>query len=130
MAEHPNVVLIRKGFAAFNAGDVATLSQIMAKDCVQHMPGNNRFSGDHKGLENILTMYGQMAELTDGTMRAELESVYANDHRAVAIYHETARRGSKKADERRALIFEIVGGKALDMEDVGLDGQVDDDFWA
>jgi hypothetical protein len=130
MAEHPNVVLIRKGFAAFNAGDVATLSQIMAKDCVQHMPGNNRFSGDHKGLENILAMYGQMAELTDGSMHVELESVYANDHRAVALYRETATRGSKKSDERRALIFEIVGGKAMDMEDVGLDGKVDDEFWA
>jgi hypothetical protein len=130
MAEHKNVVLIRKGFAAFNAGDVATLSTIMTKDAVQHMPGNNRFSGDHKGLDSILAMYGEMGELTGGTMRADLESVYANDHRAVAIYQTHATRGSKSNAERHALIFEIVDGKAADLDEVPLDGKVDDAFWA
>src|SRR6059058_3380382 len=83
MSEHPNVELIRRGFAAFNEGDLATLRQIIAKDAVQHMPGHNRLSGEHKGVDDILTMYGQMAQLTAGDFRAELEEVYANDHRAV-----------------------------------------------
>jgi ketosteroid isomerase-like protein len=129
MAEHANVTLIRRGFAAFNAGDIATLSEIIAADAVQHMPGKNRFSGDHKGRDDILAMYGQIGEVTGGTYQAELEAVYANDHRAVAIYRGRATRDSRQLDERMALTFEIMDGRAIDMDDVPLDGVVDDAFW-
>jgi uncharacterized protein len=63
-----NVALIRKGFEAFNKGDVATLSTVLSADCVHHMPGSNRFSGDHKGRDNMLKMYGELGALTNGTM--------------------------------------------------------------
>jgi hypothetical protein len=129
MSEHENVALIRSGFAAFNEGDVVTLSQIIAKDAVHHLPGHNRFSGEHKGIDDILTMYGEMAQLTGGDFRAELEEVYANDHRAVAIYRAQGTRGSKRMDERNALCFEILDGKAVDLDEIALDGVVNDDFW-
>jgi ketosteroid isomerase-like protein len=130
MSEHANVALIRRGFAAFNEGDVVTLSQIIAKDAVHHMPGHNRFSGDHKGIDDILTMYGEMAKLTEGDFRAELEEVYANDHRGVAIYRGQGTRGSMRLDERNALCFEIIDGKAIDLDEVSLDGVTNDEFWA
>ena len=62
MATKPadNVKLIRRGFEAFNKGDLRTLTDILASDCVQHMPGNNRLSGDHKGRDNVLAMYAEM----------------------------------------------------------------------
>jgi hypothetical protein len=129
MSEHANVALIRRGFAAFNEGDVVTLTEVIAKDAVHHMPGHNRFSGDHKGIDEILTMYGEIAKLTEGDFRAELEEVYANDHRAVAIYRMQGTRGSRRLDERSAMCFEILDGKAIDLDDISLDGNVNDDFW-
>jgi len=129
MAEHANATLIRRGFAAFNTGDVQTLAEIIAVDAVQHMPGDNPFSGDHKGRDTILAMYGKIAEMTEGTYQASLESVYCNDHRAVAIYTGTATRGSRSLEEHHALAFEILDGRAIDMDDLMLDGQADDDFW-
>lgn len=129
MAEHPNAALIRRGFAAFNTGDVATLTEVIAGDAIQHMPGRNRFTGDHKGIESILAMYGQVAETTGGTYQANLEEVYANDHRVVAIYRSQATRGSRHLDERHALVFEIMDGRVVDLDDTTLDGKVDDAFW-
>lgn len=125
-----NVGLIRRGFEAFNSGDGATLSELLTNDCVQHMPGNNRFSGDHKGRDNILAMYGEMAELTGGTMQAELTDVYASDHGAVALYTARATRNGKTVDEKHALVFHLVDGKAVDIDNVPLNGEVDDAFWA
>jgi uncharacterized protein len=130
MAEHPNVTLVRRGFAAFNAGDIDTLREIMADDAIQHMPGNHSFSGDHKGFDNILAMYGQVAELTGGTFQVMLEDVYANDHRAVATFRGQATRDSQRLDKRYALIFEIIDGRAIDLEEIVLDGAEDDDFWS
>jgi ketosteroid isomerase-like protein len=129
MAEHENVTLIRRGFAAFNAGDVKTLTEIIAVDALQHMPGDNPLSGDHKGRDSILAMYGKIAELTEGSYQATLEAVYANDNRAIAIYRGTATRGSRTLEERHALAFEIMDGRAVDLDDLPLDGNVDDSFW-
>jgi ketosteroid isomerase-like protein len=125
-----NVALIRKGFEAFNKADVATLSEIIASDCVQHMPGNNRFSGDHKGRDNILAMYGEMGELTGGTMQAQLSDVYATEHGAVALYTAKATRNGQSINEKFALVFQFVDGKAVDLDDTPLNGEVNDAFWA
>ena len=130
MSEHANVTLVRGGFDAFNRGDLDHLSKILAKDCVQHMGGSNRFSGDHKGLDNVLAMYGELAAETDGTFRATLERVYANDHRAIATFRSTAARKGKKLDQQTTLVFEITGGKITDMDELALDAEVDDAFWA
>jgi ketosteroid isomerase-like protein len=124
-----NVKLVRRGFEAFNKGDVKALTDIIAADCVQHMPGKNRFSGDHKGRDNILAMYGEMGELTAGTMQAVLTDVYASDHGAVALFTTTATRDGKTIEEDHALVFQLVAGKAIDMDDIALEGKVNDAFW-
>ena len=130
MAEHRNVELIRGGFDAFNRGDLDHLAKILANDCVQHMAGSNRFTGDHKGRDNILAMYGELGAETEGTFRATLERVYANDHRAVATFRSTATRKGKKLDQLSTLVFEIVGEKITDLDELAIDAKVDDAFWA
>jgi len=130
MADHPNATLIRKGYEAFSAGDVATLTELIAPDAVQHMPGHNRFSGDHRGVQNILAMYGQLAELTGNTFRVDLEEVYANDDTVVTVYHATGDRGDKHLDNRHALVFTMRDGHAVELNDIATDSEADDKFWA
>jgi len=130
MAEHQNATLVRRGYQAFAAGDVATLSEIIAPDAVQHMPGHNAFSGDHKGRDAILAMYGQLAERSGGTLKVELEEVYANDEEVVTVYHSTGTRDGKQLDTRHALVFRIRDGKAMELTDVSSDEAADDNFWS
>lgn len=130
MSEHSNATLIRKGYAAFSAGDVATLTELIAPDAVQHMPGSNMFSGDHHGIENILGMYGRLAQETGGTFKVDLEEVYANDDTVVTIYHATGDRGGEHLDERHALVFTMREGRAVDLNDIAADADAGDKFWA
>lgn len=130
MAEHPNAVIIRDGFDMFNRADVEGLSNLIAADAVQRMPGDNAVSGEHKGRDNILAMYGQLGELTGGTFRAVIDQIYANDDRVVVVYRGTAERGTKKLDTLRALVFEMQGGKITGLDDISSDTTVDDDFFA
>jgi hypothetical protein len=125
-----NRELIKRGFEAFNKGDVATLTELIASDCVQHMPGNNRFTGDHKGRDTILAMYGEFAQLTNGTMKAQLDEVYASDHGAVAIYTGKGKRSGMTLNEKTALVFQLLNGKVIDLDQVPLNGEVNDAFWA
>ncbi len=129
MTEHPNATLIRGGFAAVSAGDVATLTRLIAPDAVQHMPGHNSFSGEHRGIEAILAMYGRLAEETAGTFQVDLEEVYATDDTVVGVYHSTAERTGKRLDSRHALVFTMRAGQAIDLNDITGDSDADDSFW-
>lgn len=65
----------RKAYAAFASGDIATLSELIAPDCVWHINGRNPLAGTYTGHEEILTYFGRLAEETDGTFKAELTDV-------------------------------------------------------
>jgi ketosteroid isomerase-like protein len=122
--------LIRRGFEAFNGGDIATLRGMFAEDAVQVMGGNNFMTGEHKGVDNILAMYGELAEKTGGTFRAELQKIYAGDGVAVAIYRGIGERNGKKLDEMVALVFEVLNGKFVKLTDIPKDQAAEDAFLA
>jgi len=46
-----NSELVRRGYAAFNSGDMDTLTQIMDESCTWHTPGKSPFAGDYEGRE-------------------------------------------------------------------------------
>jgi ketosteroid isomerase-like protein len=125
-----NITLVRRGFEAFNKGDFATLKEVLSADCVQHMSGTNRFSGDHKGLDSVLEMYGEIGALTDGTFQAVLGDVYATDHGVIAQFTSKASRNGRSLEQRNAMVFTIVDGWATDLDEVPLNGEVNDAFWA
>jgi uncharacterized protein len=125
-----NITLVRRGFEAFNKGDFATLKEVLSADCVQHMSGTNRFSGEHKGLDNVLEMYGEIGALTDGTFEAVLGDVYATDHGVIAQFTSKASRNGRSLEQKNSLVFTIVDGKATDLDEVPLNGEVNDAFWA
>ncbi len=125
MAEHPNVALIKRGFDAFNAADMAGLAELLDENASQHMAGANQvFSGDHHGRDNLFAMYGRLGEESGGTFRAELEHVWANDDTAVAVYRAVAERDGKRLDMRNALLFSI--SNAIVTKLVDIPGDVDE----
>jgi ketosteroid isomerase-like protein len=131
MGEQENVALVKRGFEAFNAADVATLSDIIAADAVQHMPGSNPFSGDHKGRDDILGMYGQIGEASAGTFRAELDDVRADGpDKVVATYQSKGERGGKSLGTKNTITFQIRDGKIVDIADAPDDQAAWDDFWS
>lgn len=130
MAEHPNAALLREGFEMFNRADVEGLNGLIAEDAVQRMPGRGALAGEHKGRDAILQMYGRMAELSGGTFRANVEDLYANDDRVVAIYRATGERDATQLDLRHAIVFQIVNRKIVAIDDLSSDPDVFDAFFA
>jgi ketosteroid isomerase-like protein len=131
MSEHPNVAFIARGFDAFNAADIATLTEMMAENAVQHMGGSNElFSGDHRGRENILAMYGRIGEASGGSFRADPEQIYANDSQIVVVYHATATREGRRLDMRNAIVFAVENEKIVEITDIPDDADEQDAFWS
>lgn len=130
MGVQDNLELVRRGYAAFGAGDTATLSELFAPDIVHAIPGSAPISGAHKGPQNVLALYGKLAELSGGTLRVELEDVLSDGgDRVIAIHRGTAERNGEKLDQREALLFTIVDGKVADVQDFFPDIERNDRFW-
>jgi hypothetical protein len=130
MAEHPDVTIVKRGYTAFNRADVATLTELIAEDATQHMVGDNLVSGDFKGRDAILGMYARIAELTDGTYRCDIEQIFTDGAGTVVVVHrQTAERNGNRLDNRQALIFTVLDGKIVDLQDTSDDIAIDDAFY-
>lgn len=131
MAEHPDVALVRRGYAAFATGDVQALSEVIAEDATQYQPGTGGMAGEHKGRPAILEFYGRLASETNGSFRADLQNVYTDGKgRVVAIHRSIGDRGGKHLDSGTALIFTVVDGTARDIHGCQQDIDEWDEFWA
>ena len=131
MAEHPHAALARKGYEAFQSGDMDTLRGLMSGDAAHHVPGDHPLAGDFKGQDSIIDMYRRLNEETNGTMRVELRHVLVDGRgHAVTLHRFTAERGGKQLDENGGLVFRIVGDKITDIDECIEDIERSNAFWS
>lgn len=122
---------VRRGYAAFNTGDVDTLMSIFSQDATQHVPGSSPIAGTYKGPEAIIGYYGKIGELTDGTFRAHLIEVHGDGAGHVTSVHQTsATRNGVKRVSRGSILFTMVGDKITDLLELHADQPGDDAFFS
>ncbi|MFJ8081084.1 nuclear transport factor 2 family protein [Streptomyces sp. NPDC096205] len=130
MAEHPHAQLVRKGYEAFQRGDMDALRKLMTADCTQHVPGSHSLSGDYKGQDAIVGLYRRLFEETGGSLQVELQKVLVDGAgHAVAFHRTRAQRGGKHIDMDECLVFRIVENKATDLDQCVDDIDKVNDFW-
>lgn len=123
--------LVRRGYDAFNSGDVATLMELFAADVVQHVPGDGPMAGTYKGPEAVLGYYGRIAEMTGGTFRAHLVDVHGDGLGHVMALHQTrAERNGVTRVASGSILFSFVGDKVHDLLELHGDLPADDAFLA
>lgn len=130
MAEHPNVDVFRRAYAAFAAGDFDALAEVFHEDAVWHNPGRNPLSGDFVGRDKAFAMFKKEFELSGGTYRPEIHDILATDEHITALMHTTAEREGKKLDMNYALIFHVKDGKITEGWDLWTDQHAVDEFWS
>jgi uncharacterized protein len=88
MGDHPNVEALRKGYEAFAAGDMETVSALFADDITWHQAGSGPLSGDLAGKDAVFGTFAQLVVLTAGTFGQEIHDLLANDEHAVAMVEQ------------------------------------------
>ena len=79
MGSEDNANLVRRGYAAFSTGDMATLNELFADDAVWHVPGSGSLSGAKHGRDAILAFFGELMARSSGTIKITLHDVVAGD---------------------------------------------------
>ncbi len=127
---HPNEDLVRRGYAAFGEGDMATLDELFADDIEWHAPGNSPVSGDFKGKPDVFGSFGRLGELSGGSLRVQLHDVLANDEHSVGLAHVTAQREGRQLDDNQVIVFHVSGAKVTAAWVYFSDQQANDAFWS
>ena len=127
---HPNEDLVRKGYAAFGAGDMATLNELFSDDIVWHAPGRNQLSGDFHGKDEVFASFQKVAELTGGTFKLDIHTVLADDEHVVVLARATAEREGRMLDDKSVQVFHVKDGKVTEQWLHPGDVYAGDEFWA
>lgn len=127
---HPNEDLVRRGFAAFGTGDMATLAELFADDIAWHAGGRSPVAGDYKGKDEVFGFFARLAERSGGTFRIDIHDVLANDQHVVALTMGTAEREGKRLSDNGVQIFHVKDGKVTESWFHPGDQYADDEFWS
>ncbi len=131
MGADENVAIMRRAYEAFNTGDGETLAALFDENAVWHLPGRSSFASDYQGRDATLAYFGQLAEETGGTFRAELQHLLADDEgRVVGIHRSTADRDGKHLDVGDSIVFELKDGRIVDGREHFHDLYAWDEFWS
>jgi ketosteroid isomerase-like protein len=114
MGAEQNADLIRSGYEAFQKGDLAAFDNILAEDCVWHVPGRGQLAGDKKGRQAIVEYYGKLGELSEGTVKVEVHDVLANDDHVTGLHSSSARRGGQSYETTEVIVFHVREGRVTE----------------
>jgi ketosteroid isomerase-like protein len=126
-----NIATVRRGYAAFNTGDMATLGQVFDANATWVTPGRSARAGDRKGRDAIFEHFGKLGSETNGSFRATLQQIaQTEDGSVIAVHRNTAERNGKKLDVVCSLVFQLKDGRITGGRESFDDLYAWDAFWA
>lgn len=130
MGTQENVELIRRGYQAFDAGDMATLRELFAEDAVWYTAGNGVLSGAKQGREAIMAYFGELATRSKGSFKVTLQEVIGGEKHTIGLQHSHAETDGRTLDTEGALSFQVRDGKITEGREFFDDTAQGDAFWA
>jgi uncharacterized protein len=112
--EHPNATVFRRGYEAFNSGDMDTIRELFDQNIVWHAGGRNRFSRDAHGIDETLGFFLELMQATDGTFHVDVHDIIANDDHAVALVSPHSVVNGVTSDDIAAHVVHMKNGKVTE----------------
>jgi ketosteroid isomerase-like protein len=124
--------VVRAGFSAFAAGDMAAFAEMFHADATWNHRNDDRFEGVHSGREAIVAFIAESGRLTAGTLRAAPEAVMVDgDGRVAVLVRMTGSRPDGRAfDNPQIMLFQVEGGHVRHADQYVGDPAAVRAFWA
>ncbi len=125
-----NIDIAKAYIKAVQTGDQATLGSLIAADVIWHQPGNNQFSGTHRGMALVGPMLGRMMEVSKGTFAITRADHFMANGDWVAITLEFAGEvNGLKLNQPGVDLIRIEGGKVVEVRLFSSNQAQEDAFW-
>ena len=125
-----DVEVIRKGYAAFVAGDLAALAAQYAEDATWTVPGNSPYAGTKHGRDAIIAFLVEVATISGGTYKTTNLALAGVDGRVFALDSSQATRNGKTLNMTGVNVFELKDGLVQSVQQYFEDTTESDAFWA
>lgn len=99
---------------AFNRRDLAPGSKLFTEDVVLHCPGRSQISGDYTGKLGVIEFWNKQIEITNGSFKAEVDSVFQGEGNLVLIMNVSAEVNDQEYFWRRVNHYRIVEGRVVE----------------
>jgi uncharacterized protein len=130
MGNQEDAALVRRGYEAFNSGDIETLKGLFAPDAVWRVGGSGGLSGVKQGPDEILAYFGELFSRSGGTAKAELQDVIAGESHTVALQTAQAQRSGQSMEQHGVIVFTLRDGKVTEVNEFQEDTAKAADFWS
>lgn len=129
MAASPeeNIKVVQDFFAAYGAGDLDGIAQVMAENVVWHIPGRHPLSGTKLGRDEVLAFFSQL-----GNAGFKAEPIYfgADETHVVDIHRGWSNvDGKPNVDTTWALVYRIEDGKIVEATNLSADQDAANTFF-
>jgi len=121
MSAEEQLRIVKRGYAAFAAGDIQVAMEPFADDIEWVVPGNSAISGTYRGKQEIGGFFMKLAEKSFTT---EPEHFLADDERVVVLTKTTA--DGQSSDQADVLTFR--DGKIIKFQSAG-DTALEERIW-
>jgi uncharacterized protein len=128
--ELDNIEVIRKGYEAFGAGDMAALGDLFAPEAVWRAEPTGVLRGTYEGRDAIFAHFAQIGQETAGTFRAIPTAMAASGNK---VFVETAASGERQGrtlETNSVNVFTVVDGLVREVVLYQSDYAKDSAFWA
>jgi uncharacterized protein len=115
---------------ALSKGDIQTAFSHFSPTAKWHQPGNNKFSGTKKGLDEIGKMLSEMMRATQGSLVINpAGSMMVNGNLVSCPVQFSAKSGNKSIDMAGSDLYEVIDGKIAQVWLFSEDQPAEDRFW-
>jgi ketosteroid isomerase-like protein len=119
--------VVRRGYDAFQTGDMDTLRSLLASEVAWHSPGQG--AGEFHGVDNVLAEFGRLFEDSGGTFSATVKEIMEGPQSVVVLGHASATRAGKTLDQPYAHIFHFDGEQVSESWVIDYDQAASAAFW-
>lgn len=124
------VEIAQKYIHSVQTGDQSSLANLVSPNVIWHQPGKNRFSGTHCGIVEVMTMIGQMMEVSGGTFAITRASRFMENGGWVVIELEfAAQRSGMTLAQPGVDLLRIDDGRIVEVRLFSSDQDAEDAFW-
>ena len=125
-----NIEVARRGYRAFNEGHIDEAMATIHDEILWHIGGDNPITGDFRGKDAVLEMFGRFGQLTEGTYEADIHDILASDDHTVVVGTYTATRHGRTHSARFVdVIHPAADGRAKEFWRFFEDQAAEDEFF-
>jgi uncharacterized protein len=128
--EQENVALVKRGYEAFGAGDMATLRELYDPDAAFYTVPHDAAEGNYRGRDAIFAYFGEIFSESEGTFKVTPVAMAAAADRVFVLQELSGKRKERTLQENTVMVFTIDRAVVREMREFFTPQSGQEAFWS